>query len=90
MTSKHPKWCECAICDPEEHVEKLRKKKGVPREKSKDKLRQMRRSEEVAIEAYLGKNAIAATYEQMGIEVPKDLKKRVNDKRTQLKYRGAL
>lgn len=67
-----------------------RKNDDVPYRNGKEKLRQMRRRAEVSRAAYDGKLALMQTYEQMGRKVPPMLKKRVDDKRCQLKYRGAL
>jgi hypothetical protein len=58
--------------------------------KSKEHLRQMRRRAEVSKAAYHGKQDLALTYEQLGLRVPTKLKKAIDDKRCQLRYRGAL
>lgn len=59
--------------------------------KSKEKLRQMRRSEEVAIDCYLGKSALLQTYEELGIfnNYVHQLAKTVRLKKQMLDNRGS-
>lgn len=58
---------------------------------SREKLRQMRRSEEVAKECYLGKSALLQTYEERGIfnNYVLKLAKTVRLKKQMLDNRGA-